>query len=163
LRIQRQSEGIKKGENLPHKQAIQFVIKWFYDNNPGSKLIADIVWRENYSHEFVVNNKMRESGYHNFAHQCDLVFVDFETTEEAKIVKRDPKIFIEIDGERHSSAEVKIQDGLFNKWIEEKYNLPVYRIPKCIFENTTEDLTNEELSTIYLREFRKEKEDKDKK
>jgi len=157
LRISRASEGIKKGENKPHKSAVQFVIDWFYENNPESNLIATKKRIEKYSHGFVVENKMYESGYTKFEHPCDLVFEQIETIENAKIAKTSPKIFIEIDGERHDNIPAKIADGLFDKWIEETYDLPVYRIPKYIFQNTKDDLTNEELNTVYLREFANKK------
>jgi len=134
---------------------VQFVIDWYYENNPESKLIATKKRIEKYSHGFVVNNKMYESGYTKFEHPCDLVFEEIETTEKAEIAKITPKIFIEIDGERHDNIPVMIADGLFDKWVEEAYNLSVYRIPKMIFQNTTPDLTSEELSTVYLKEFRK--------
>jgi len=154
LRVQRQSEGIKKGEPRNHRQAIEFVVKWYYDNNPDSKLIPDLNWVEFYSHKFVVENKMYESGYTSFKHKCDLVFKQITHIKGSKIENANPLIFIEIDGERHDNVATRIADGLFDKWINETYNnLPVYRIPKYIFQNTTDDLTNEELSTIYLREF----------
>jgi len=156
LRLQHQSDGIKKGEPKNHKSSVQFVIDWYYENNPGSKLIATKKRIEKYNHGFVEKNKMHESGYSKFEHPCDLVFEEIETIENAKIAQKRAKIFIEIDGERHDNNPAKIADGLFDKWVEETYNLSVYRIPKYIFQNTTEDLTNEELSRIYLREFARE-------
>ena len=132
MRIQKGSEGQKYGDsNKSHVLATRRVVLFWakFARPEYQKWILDNSWVEQYSEKFIKDNKLKESGKDHFFHTPDLVF--FEWHEDRPILK----LVIEVDGESHDKPTRKISDGIFQKWINQRYgDVPLIRLKKAELE-----------------------------
>lgn len=120
-RVQRASEGIKKGEPADHEKAVQRVIKFW--GKYGLSLWRPLTDLEfPYTREFIKRQMMdKDKTKDHFGHTPDITFMTELYNIKTGIYNNVIHLIIEVDGERHDSKTVKKNDGVFKSFIEEKY------------------------------------------
>jgi len=117
-RVQHQSEGFKYGNPPDHDIAVINVKHFLMKNELGKWLYWD-EHVELYDKEFIEKNKLRS----NYAHSYDLAVSTPYNMEQ-------PFLFIEIDGEKHSKTQQKINDGIAEKYVKEHLKQDIIRLKK---------------------------------
>jgi len=127
--VQRASEGIKKGEGTTHAKAVNNVIKFL------KRYECEVYrgWYESWSQKFVRENKWKKEPGHEYDIVARRIIAD---------VPFGKQYFIEVDGEKHSNTEPKINDGMAEKWVTEELKQKIIRLPKRECLGTLEDRTS---------------------
>ena len=108
-----QSETTKKGSGTTHDKAVKNVIKFLKEN----KIDCYTEWYESFILDFNRKNKLRFDYGHSYDIACQ---------------KQGAHRFflIEIDGEKHSKNNQKINDGIAVKYANEVLKQEVFRLDK---------------------------------
>ncbi len=127
--IQRASEGFKYGNPPDHEQAVHNV-KNFLIKNAQGEWVYWPEWEEKFYQQFCFINKLRLDYSHNY---------DLAVTTTFNINR--PFLFIEIDGEKHSKKQQKINDGIAEKYVKEWLYRDIIRLNKteCLGEPKDRD------------------------
>lgn len=147
MRAKHASNGWKYGDtNKDHVEAVKRVISFW--NKFGINIwrpITDLNIR--FNDQFVKRHKLKDSTREYFGHYSDIAFILERYDHEGGYYKQEIKLIIEVDGERHSSKQVQINDGIFEQYIQETYNdtVKVIRLRKEEVLGQTSDVE------IYLK------------
>lgn len=115
--VQRQSEGIKKGNGPSHDQAVRNVVKFLREHE--CEVYTE--WHEFWSSKFCKENKWKKEPGHSY---------DIVARRLVNDVPFGKQYFIEVDGEKHSHTEPQINDGMAEKWVTEELKQKIIRLPK---------------------------------
>ena len=125
LRVQHQSQATKKGNGSSHDKAVSNVISFLREN----KIDCYTEWYEDFTLDFNRQNKLRFDYGHSYDIACQKQggFRFF---------------FIEIDGEKHSKNNQKINDGIAVKYANEVLKQEVFRLDKreCLGDKEDREL-----------------------
>jgi len=142
MRVQRQSEGLNKGEPPDHAEAVKRVIRFW------NKFCLSL-WRPIehleilYTEEFIrrqMMDKDKQKDY--YGHTPDIACIcelyNFTTGRYVHNIRA----IIEVDGESHSSIQKQKNDGVFEDFIREKYEgvVKVIRLQKVECLGETKDV-----------------------
>lgn len=130
---QYRSKTVKAGEPPTHSLACRIVKAWYRGYVPGCIIEKD--WPVYFSREFMTKEKL-DYPYHEY----DLAFFEYVDGNKGES-HAELHTVIEVDGERHYSKLVKINDNLAEKWIRERYPKAKFvRLIKsdCLHENIEE-------------------------
>jgi hypothetical protein len=104
----------KGGEPKNHSLACRLVKAWYRSKVSGCIVEKD--WPVYFSRDFIIKEKLRYP-YHEY----DLAFFEYITGEGKDQSYAKIHTVVEIDGERHVSKLVKINDGVASKYIKETW------------------------------------------
>lgn len=111
MKVQRQSESIKKGNGQTHDTAVKNVLAFLKENG----IDCYTEWYEEFILDFNRQNKLRFDYGHSYDIACK---------------KGTRMFFIEIDGEKHSKNNQKINDGIATKYANQVLKVDVVRLDK---------------------------------
>jgi very-short-patch-repair endonuclease len=141
IRVQRQSEGLHKGEPFSHRLAVTRVIRFWNKYGISTwQVIRGLGFP--FNDEFIARQKIRRCNREFMGHAADIsMFVD-RYNHTKGYYEQHIKLIIEVDGERHSSNTVQINDGIFETFIEEEYSgtVKVIRLRKDELLGNTKDV-----------------------
>ena len=111
---------------MEHGQAVENVREFLKEH----KVENMAEWYIKFNPKFNMKNKLRE----DYGHSYDIVLTKQITNQEFKIDQI--FLFLEIDGEKHSKKNQKINDGIAEKYVQEFLNNNIIRLDKreCLGE-----------------------------
>lgn len=111
MRVKHQSEGIKKGNGQTHDEGVNNVITFIKEHT--DKLWVTWEYLVMFSSSFNRKNNLRS----DYEHSYDIYIPDLA-------------LFLEVDGEKHSKTNQKINDGLAEKYVLEQLGGKIIRLDK---------------------------------
>jgi len=117
-RVQHQSDGFKYGNPPDHEQAV-INVKHFMIKNEMGRWIYWFEHLEIYDKSFIEKEKLRR----DYSHSYDIAVSTPHNMEH-------PFLFIEVDGEKHSKTQQKINDGIAEKYVKEFLMQDIIRLNK---------------------------------
>ena len=113
MRQQHKSETTKYGSGATHNKAVKNVIEFLEANK--------IIWYKEWYEEFILDFNRENKLRFDYGHSYDLACQKYGGYRF---------FFIEIDGEKHSKANQKINDGIATKYANEVMKQEVIRLDK---------------------------------
>ena len=126
-RIQRQSEGIKRGSGESHDKAVKNVVNFIKEQG---EFDVYTEWYEFFNPKFIRENKWKKEPGHNYDIVCQRI---------ANYIPFGNRYYIEVDGPKHSNTEPKINDGIAGKYVTEELKGILIRLDKTECLGTKED------------------------
>lgn len=147
MKVQHASDGFKHGEPADHEKAVQRVVRFWQKYGISHwKSIRGLGFQ--FDDEFIARHKIKQSSREFMGHAADIALFIDKYNHTKGYYEQHIKLIIEVDGERHSSKNVQINDGVFEDYIETEYSgtVKVIRLRKDELLGQTSDVE------IYLKQ-----------